>query len=90
MQQRGQVIGAGAKRFGCVFVCLFVWFVSVRRPSADAPPGFPLRRAAEPARLEPAAAHKYSAHAALPLPRRPQRRVPHAIDFSARAAERLG
>ncbi len=54
---------AGAKRFVCSCVCLFV---SVRRPSADPPPGIPLRRAAEPARLRPAAANTWRTHAALP------------------------
>jgi hypothetical protein len=59
-------------------------FASARRPSANPPPGFSLRQAAEPGRLNPQRPIN-SANATLP-----QRRLPHGIDFSARAVGRLG
>ncbi len=77
----------GGRKAECLFACLFVRLVYVgaaaqRRSAAGLSP--------PTARLKPAAAHTWRTNAALPLPRRPQRRVPHGIDFSARVAERLG
>ena len=74
---------SGRRRMGGCVCC----FVSAWRPSADPPPGFPLRRAAE---LGPRNPHsgQYIAH---PMPPgrarahgRPPRRVSHGIGFSAR------